>query len=80
MHKDPTIVHTVADLRREALLAEAASVWRTTPVSATRKRSGAGVMVRSLVRPIAAAVSWFVDEFEPVPALHTRRLGTRTRS
>jgi hypothetical protein len=67
MHMDPTIVHTVADLRREAVLAEAASVRRTTPVSATRKPSGAGVMARSLLSPIAVAVSWLVDEFEPVP-------------
>ena len=67
MTMHPTIVHTVADRRREAKPAEATSVWRTTPVSATRKRRGADNMIRSLLSPIAVAVCRIVDEFELVP-------------
>ena len=55
MHKDPTIVHTVADLRREAVLAEAASIARAAPDSARTKSSPS--ITRWLVTSIAAAIS-----------------------
>jgi hypothetical protein len=80
MLKDPTIVHTVANLRREAMLVEAMSAGRATPVSGRTTRSR--TVIRGLVTCISAGISRLVDEFEPVPSptdLTRGRLETRLR-
>jgi hypothetical protein len=80
MLKDPTIVHAVADLLREALLAEAVSDNLTTPVSGRTTRSR--TVIRGLGTSIATGINRLVEEFEPVPNptdLTSGRLETRLR-
>src|SRR5918994_2354160 len=82
MNTPPTIVHAAADLRRHALLSEAADDWRTTPTSLPKKSAGLGKVCRRMVVQIAAVVSRVIDDFEPVPGPgcpDMGRLGTRMR-
>jgi hypothetical protein len=83
MNTHPTIVHAAADLRRHALLSEAADDWRTTPSSGPKKSTGPGKVCRRMVVQIAAVVSRVIDDFEPGPgprSPETARLGSRMRS
>lgn len=77
MFNDPTIVHTVADLRRESLLAEAASSSRTTPGSGPGKRPIQ--FVRRLGATLAAAISRVVDDFEPTAQFRSSEMEPRRR-
>jgi|EndMetStandDraft_7_1072992.scaffolds.fasta_scaffold1711722_1 hypothetical protein len=65
MHTDPVLVHTVADLRRGALLAEAAAIMRSQPERAPTARAFAPA--GRLMARISAAVGWLVTEFEARP-------------
>ncbi len=67
MNPPSTIVHAVADLRREALLAEAASDRRTTPGRASAGGSGVRRSIGRVIACATAVVSRIVDEFEPTP-------------
>ena len=67
MNAPPTIVHAAADLRREALLAEAASDRHTTPRRASARASRVRRFFSGMVAWSAAVVSRIVDEFEPIP-------------
>jgi hypothetical protein len=69
MNPPPTVVHAAADLRREALLAEAASDRRTTPSRASAGGSGVRHSVGRVIACATAVVSRIVDEFEPTPGL-----------
>jgi hypothetical protein len=83
MNTHPTIVHAAADLRRHALLSEAADDWRTTPTSGPKKSAGPGKVCRRTVARIAAVVSRVIDDFEPgvgPRSPEAGRLGVRTRS
>ena len=82
MNTHPTIVHAAADLRRRALLTEAADDWRTTPTSVRTKSAGPGRACRRMVARIVAVISRVIDDFEPVPGPgrpDMGRLGTRMR-
>ena len=67
MATHPTIVHAAADLRRHALLSEAADDWRTTTTSGRMKSTGPGKVCRRMVAQITAVVSRVIDDFEPGP-------------
>lgn len=65
MHTDPTLVHSVADLRREALLAEAAARLRSEPDRLwTAPPPGP---LRRLATRLGSAAGWLVTEFEARP-------------
>ena len=68
----PTFVHAAADLRRQALLREAAMDLSTAPTNMRGKRTGPGTVCRRMVAQIAAVVSRVVDDFEPSPGPHAR--------
>lgn len=67
MHTDPTLVHMVADRRREALLAESADALRREPDRRqTRRARGA---VGKLLTRLSSTAGWLVAEFEPRPCV-----------
>lgn len=67
MHADPTLVHSVADLRREALLREAAAIARSQP--GRRPMTRAHDPARRIVTRLSAAVGWLLTEFEARPCV-----------
>ena len=73
MNTHPTIVHAAADLRRHALLSEAADDWRTTPTGVRTKGVGPGKACRRVFAQVAAVVSRIIDDFEPGPGVRPRR-------
>jgi hypothetical protein len=83
MTNHPTIVHAVADLRRDALLAEAATLQCTTPGNERKKTRGPIAVFRWLGIALGAAVSRLVDDFEPAagfPAPQGKPFRPRARS
>jgi hypothetical protein len=68
----PTFVHAAADLCREALLAEAADVWRTAPASARMTGRRRGQPVRRMADHITGTMGRIIDDFEPIPSPHVR--------
>lgn len=65
MSQHPTVVHWAADLHRQELLVEAATDRRTPGI--VKSKSAFTRLTRAVILSIAAAASWFVGEFEPLP-------------
>lgn len=65
MHTDSSLVHAVADFRREALLAEFAAKERSEPHRRPAARCPG--FLRALFRSVSATFSWLIVEFEARP-------------
>ena len=73
MHHHPTMVHTVADHRRAALLTEArAHAWAIAPAARTRQWQPKR-RARLLVDGLTDILSRILQDFEPTPQLLIRK-------
>lgn len=67
MNPPPGIVHAAADLRREALLAEAVDARRARFTRETTAAERRGPSALSMANRVVAVMGWVIDCFEPIP-------------